>query len=306
MVLLLSFGFFGSVRQLMNATHSALAGVSAADKVEKLLAIDTTRPYDPTLPVEKEPYPGIRMEHVSFGYQAGRPLRDVTLEIPKGKVTALVGLSGSGKSTIASLLMRFHDWEKGRILLEGRDLVSLTPEELRRRVILVPQTVSLYSGTIRENLRMAAPNATEEELLEALGQVRLKEWVLSQPEGWTLCGGRRGKTFWGPAAEDGHCPGVLCRAEYILFDEATSSVDRDSEQEIWNCIGELAQTRTLLIISHRLSTIRDADVIYVLEKGQVSQRGSHRELMAQPGLYRRLVEEQAQLEQQGEEECCHG
>ena len=86
----------------------------------------------------------------------------------------------------------------------------------------------------------------------------------------------------------------------------SSSVDRDSEQEIWNCIGELAQTRTLLIISHRLSTIRDADVIYVLEKGQVSQRGSHRELMAQPGLYRRLVEEQAQLEQQGEEECCHG
>ena len=308
MVLLLSFGFFGSVRQLMNATHSALAGVSAADKVEKLLAIDTTRPYDPALPVEKEPYPGIRMEHVSFGYQGREAaLRDVTLEIPKGKVTALVGLSGSGKSTIASLLMRFYDWEKGRILLEGRDLVSLTPEELRRRVILVPQTVSLYSGTIRENLRMAAPNATEEELLEALGQVRLKEWVLAQPAGLdTSVGDAGGKLSGGQRQKMGIARALLCRAEYILFDEATSSVDRDSEQEIWNCIGELAQTRTLLIISHRLSTIRDADVIYVLEKGQVSQRGSHRELMAQPGLYRRLVEEQAQLEQQGEEECCHG
>ena len=136
-------------------------------------------------------------------------MRDVSLEIPKGKVTALVGLSGSGKSTIASLLMRFYDWEKGRILLEGRDLVSLTPEELRRRVILVPQTVSLYSGTIRENLRMAAPNATEEELLEALGQVRFKG-VGAVPAGGPghLCGGRRGKTFWGPAAEDGHCPGA--------------------------------------------------------------------------------------------------
>ena len=98
---------------------------------------------------------------------------------------------------------------------------------------------------------------------------------------------------------------LLCRAEYILFDEATSSVDRNSEQEIWSCINELAQTRTLLIISHRLSTIRDADMIYVLENGQVSQRGSHLELMAEPGLYRRLVEEQAKLEQPGEEESCH-
>lgn len=174
-------------------------------------------------------------------------------------------------------------------------------------MILVPQTVSLYSGTIRENLRMAAPSATDGELLEALDQVRLKEWVLSQPEGLdTFVGDAGGKLSGGQRQKMGIARALLCRAEYILFDEATSSVDRDSEQEIWNCIGELAQTRTLLIISHRLSTIRDADVIYVLEKGQVSQRGSHRELMAQPGLYRRLVEEQAQLEQQGEEECCHG
>ena len=158
-----------------------------------------------------------------------------------------------------------------------------------------------------ENLRMAAPSATDGELLEALDQVRLKEWVLSQPEGLdTFVGDAGGKLSGGQRQKMGIARALLCRAEYILFDEATSSVDRDSEQEIWNCIGELAQTRTLLIISHRLSTIRDADVIYVLEKGQVSQRGSHRELMAQPGLYRRLVEEQAQLEQQGEEECCHG
>lgn len=306
MVLLLSFGFFGSVRQLMNATHSALAGVSAADKVEKLLAIDTTRPYDSSLPAEKDSS-GIRVDHVSFRYP-GRDaaLRDISLEIPKGKVTALVGLSGSGKSTIASLLMRFSDWEKGRILLDGRDLVSLTPEELRRRVILVPQTVSLYSGTIRENLRMAAPNATDQELLEALDQVRLKEWVLAQPEGLSASvGDAGGKLSGGQRQKMGIARALLCRAEYILFDEATSSVDRNSEQEIWSCINELAQTRTLLIISHRLSTIRDADMIYVLENGQVSQRGSHLELMAEPGLYRRLVEEQAKLEQPGEEESCH-
>ena len=163
------------------------------------------------LPVEKAPYPGIRMEHVSFGYQGREAaLRDVSLEIPKGKVTALVGLSGSGKSTIASLLMRFHDWEKGRILLEGRDLVSLTPEELRRRVILVPQTVSLYSGTIRENLRMAAPQRHGGGTVGGFGPSAIKgSGVLAQPAGpGHLCGGCRREAFRRPAAEDRHCPGA--------------------------------------------------------------------------------------------------
>ena len=252
MVLMLSFGFFGSVRQLMNATHSALAGVSAADKVEKLLAIDTARPYRPDLPAEDPPYAGIRLEHVSFRYQGrSAALKNVSLDIPKGRVTALVGLSGSGKSTIAALMMRFYDLEQGRILLEGKDIVSLTPEELRRRIIMVPQTVSLYSGTIAENLRMAAPSATDGELLEALREVRLKDWVLAQPKGLdTPVGDAGGKLSGGQRQKIGIARALLCRAEYIIFDEATSSVDTDSEQEIWSCINDLAQTRTLIVISH--------------------------------------------------------
>lgn len=303
MILMLSFGFFGSVRQLMNATHSALAGVSAADKVEKLLAIDTARPYRPDLEKENIPYNGIRLEHISFGYQ-GRSavLRDVSLDIPKGKVTALVGLSGSGKSTIAALLMRFYDLEQGRILLEGKDVVCFTPDELRRRIIMVPQAVSLYSGTIAENLRMAAPEATDEELLEALREVHLKEWVLSQPKKLeTPVGDAGGKLSGGQRQKIGLARALLYHAEYIIFDEATSNVDMDSEREIWNCIHELAQTHTLIIISHRLSTIQNADRIYVLENGQISQSGKHTALMKEAGLYRRLVEEQARLEQMGEE-----
>lgn len=307
MVLLLSFGFFGSVRQLMSATHSALAGVSAADKVERLLAVDTSRPYHPDMPEEENPYDGIRLEHVSFRYQErNAALKDISLEIPKGKVTALVGLSGSGKSTIAALLMRFYDLENGRILLEGRDYTSFTPEELRRRVIMVPQTVHLYSGTLAENLRMAAPAATDEELMEVLREVRLKEWVLSQPDGLnTSVGDAGGKLSGGQRQKIGIARALLCKAEYIIFDEATSSVDMESEREIWSCIDELSQTRTLIIISHRLSTIQNADVIYVLENGQIAQKGIHEELMRKTGLYRQLVEEQAKLEQIGEEEILH-
>ncbi len=306
-VLLLSFGFFTSVRQLMNATHSALAGVAAADKVSRLLDIDTSRPYDPAIPQENPPYPGIRMENITFAY-AGRSaaLRGLSLSIPRGKTTALVGLSGCGKSTVAGLLMRFFDAADGSIVLEGRDYRTFTPEALRRHIILVPQTVSLFAGSVRDNLLLAAPGAPDSALLEALEQVRLKDWVLAQPDGLSTDVGDAGqKLSGGQRQKIGIARALLCQAPYIIFDEATSSVDIESEQEIWSCIEELANTRTLLIISHRLSTIRHADNIYVLERGQVAQCGTHAQLMAEPGLYRQLVEEQTRLERQGEEELRH-
>lgn len=298
MVLLLSYGFFSSVRQLMNATHTALAGVSAADKVEALLNMDTSRPYEPSRPMEPNPFAGIRMEHVRYAYPGRVPaLKDISLTIPKGKVTALVGLSGCGKSTIAGLLMRFFDPAEGRILLEGQDYLSLTPEELRQRVIMVPQQVSLFSGTIADNLRLASPKATDEELMESLEEVRLADWVRAQPKGlYTQVGDAGGKLSGGQRQKIGIARALLRQGEYIIFDESTSSVDVDSEREIWACIQRLALKRTLIIISHRLSSIRDADQIYVLSGGEVAQQGRHQQLMEQPGLYRQLVKEQNQLE----------
>lgn len=301
-ILMLSFSFFGSVRQLMNSTHSALSGVSAAEKVSKLLDLDTTRPYEPDLPVERNGYDGISVEHAVYAYEGRKTaVNDVSLSIPRGKVTALVGLSGCGKSTIAGLLMRFFDLQSGRILLEGRDYLTFTAEELRKKIIMVPQTVSLFSGTIGENLRIAAPEATDEELWEALEDVRLKEWVMAQPlKLETFVGDAGGKLSGGQRQKIGIARALLCRAEYIIFDEATSSVDMDSEQEIWNCIHELSATRTLIIISHRLSTIQGADQIYVLSGGKIAESGCHESLIKEDGLYRRLVEEQAALEKRGE------
>ena len=295
MVLLLSYSFFDSVRQLMGATHTALAGVSAAEKVSDLLDMDTSRPYCPDFPKDETGYMGIRMEHVSHTY-TGRniALKDVSLTIRRGKVTALAGLSGCGKSTVAGLLMRFFDPAGGRIVLEGRDYISFTPEELRKHIIMVPQSVSMFGGTIADNLRIAKEDASEEELLEALKQVRLKDWVLEQPDGLlTDVGDGGGRLSGGQRQKIGIARALLCQAEYIIFDEATSSVDVESEQEIWNCIDRLALTRTLIIISHRLSTTRDADCIYMMEDGRIVEQGTHSQLLAGNGKYAQMWNAQA-------------
>ena len=170
---------------------------------------------------------------------------------------------------------------------------------------MVPQSVSLFSGTIADNLRIAAPGCSDEELLKALEQVRLKAWVLAQPQGLDSDVGDAGARLSGGQRQKiGIARALLSKAEYIIFDEATSSVDMDSEREIWNCIHELSESRTLILISHRLSSIRDADCICVLSGGGVQQCGVHAQLMEQSGLYRRLVEEQEALERQGEVHIC--
>ncbi len=299
LLLMLGYSFFNAFRELLSATHSALTGVAAVDKVEKVLAIDTSRPYIKNAPKDPEQFSGIRLDHVSYSYEGRNvTLTDVSLRAERGKTTALVGLSGCGKSTSAALMMKFFDPASGRLYIDGDDYISLTPEELRKRIIMVPQSVNIFSGSIRDNLLMADPEATDEEMLEALDEVSLGEWVRSQPEGLDTDTGDSGARLSGGQRQKiGIARALLRKSEYIIFDEATSSVDEESEQEIWACIGRLAMSRTLIIISHRLSTIRNADRIYVLEAGRVSQSGSHDELMESGGLYRQLVEEQARLEE---------
>lgn len=297
-VLMLSYSYFSAIRQLMSASHSALTAISAAGKVEEILQTDTSRPYNPELPADPEHFDGIRMEHVSYGYEdRSRALQDVSLTIPRGSSVALVGLSGCGKSTAASLLMRFCDPDQGTIFIEGKEYRSVTPQQLRTNIAMVPQQVNLFSGTIRENLLLADPNANDEKLKEALSEAGLGSFLKTLPKGLDSDVGNAGAALSGGQRQKmGIARALLSEAQYMIFDEATSSVDPQSEREIWETIGRLSKTRTLIIISHRMSTIQNANCIYVLEKGVVAQRGSHAELMQQGGLYRELVTRQQAME----------
>lgn len=297
-VLMLSYSYFSAIRQLMSASHSALTAISAAGKVEEILQTDTSRPYNPELPADPEHFDGIRMEHVSYGYEGrSRALQDVSLTIPRGSSVALVGLSGCGKSTAASLLMRFCDPDQGTIFIEGKEYRSVTPQQLRTNIAMVPQQVNLFSGTIRENLLLADPNANDEKLKEALSEAGLGSFLKTLPKGLDSDVGNAGAELSGGQRQKmGIARALLSEAQYMIFDEATSSVDPQSEREIWETIGRLSKTRTLIIISHRMSTIQNANCIYILEKGVVAQRGSHAELMQQGGLYRELVTRQQAME----------
>jgi ATP-binding cassette subfamily C protein len=277
MVLMLSYGFFSSIRQLMSATHQALTGIAAAQNISALLDLESGRP---SLPYAVHPaadgFTGIRLRNIRFSYTGRKDvLKGIDLDIERGKVTALAGRSGCGKSTVAGLLMRFFDpaiQGENIITIEGVDYRCFSPDELRKRISMVPQQVGIFSGTIADNLRVAKPDASDGELWDVLDQARLKDWVASQPEGLSIDVGDGGvKLSGGQRQKIGIARVLLSPAPYLIFDEATSSVDVENEQDIWACIAGLARTRTLIIISHRLSTIRNADTIYVLEKGRVAE-----------------------------------
>ena len=297
-VLMLSYSYFSAAKELMNASHSALTAIAAAGKVEEILDTDTSRPYEPSLPEDPKQFEGIRMDHVSYGYEGrSRALQDISLTVPKGKTVAMVGLSGCGKSTTASLLMRFCDPLSGKIYIEGKDYCSMKPEELRKHIAMVPQQVNLFSGTIRENLLLADPDAKDAALLEALEEAGLGAFIRSQSKGLDSDVGNAGSSLSGGQRQKmGIARALLSRAEYMIFDEATSSVDPQSEKEIWETIGHLAESRTLIIISHRMSSVQNADCIYVLKDGRVAQHGTHEALMAEGGLYKELVVRQQAME----------
>lgn len=238
----------------------------------------------------------LRFENVSFSYNEDRQiLRGISLEVPAGARYALVGPSGAGKSTIGRLLFRFYEPTSGRITIDGQEISKVTQKSLRDSIGVVPQDTVLFNDTLRANLEYARRGASFEELEEAAAMANLTEMIAAMPQGWETMVGERGlKLSGGEKQRVAIARAILKSPPILLFDEATSSLDSESEQEILNALQRLARRQTTIAIAHRLSTIVDSDHIVFLEKGEILEEGTHEELLALGGRYAELWRIQAE------------
>lgn len=232
----------------------------------------------------------VEFSHLSFGYEANRPvLSDINLLIEPYQTVALVGRSGSGKSTLVKLLLRYFEPQEGQILIDGHDIRTLDVGSYRRRLAIVHQEVDVFNGTLLDNLTYGNPNVVFEQVEEACQIARLDEVVQLLPQGYKTVVGERGVRLSGGQRQRlGIARALLVQPDVLIFDEATSSLDYESERSIQLAMRSILGTRTTIIIAHRLSTVREADKIVVLDKGRIVEVGSHNELLHHEGIYHRL------------------
>jgi len=283
-----------SMSRIVSHTQKAATG---AKRIFDILDHVSSVP-EPINPVHIEKVTGrIDINRVGFRYGNRAVLRDVSLNIQPGEMIGLVGHSGSGKSTLVNLICRFYDASEGSIKIDGTDIRSIPVSEYRQHIGLVLQEPFLFFGTIAENIAYGKPNATREEIVAAARAAHAHEFILRLPHGYDSVVGERGQALSGGERQRiSIARALLINPQILILDEATSSVDSTTEKEIQKALDNLVQGRTTIAIAHRLSTLRKADRLIVLDRGQIIEEGSHDELMIKDGTYRRMVETQARQE----------
>jgi ATP-binding cassette subfamily B protein len=284
--------FLDPINRLVNFTEQFQRGYTG---FQRMLEILDTEPDVSDRPgaIEADQLKGdISFEQVTFAYEKEHPvLKDISLEIPAGQTIALIGPSGAGKTTFCSLIPRFYNVSSGVVRIDGHDVRDYTLESLRRNVGVVQQDVYIFNSTIRDNIAYGRPGASDEDIIEAARKANIHDFIISLDDGYDTVVGERGVRFSGGQKQRLSIARVFLKNPPILIlDEATSSLDNESERLVQQALAALSENRTTLVIAHRLSTVKHADEIIVLTENGLAERGSHGSLLQQAGLYAHLYQ----------------
>ena len=281
-------------KSLTDAVSNAQRGIASMNRINEILDADNVI-HDSENPIEvKELTEKIEFNHLNFKYQDDYVIKDVSFSIPKGKSLALVGQSGSGKSTIANLLPRFYDLEEGEITIDGNNIKDISIKNLRNLMGVVTQDAILFNDTIANNISFGMENSSQEKITEAAKIANAHDFILQLPNGYeTNIGDGGGKLSGGQKQRISIARAVLKNPDILVLDEATSALDTESEKLVQDALNNLMKNRTSLIIAHRLSTIQHADEIIVMQDGKIMERGTHEDLINQKGIYTKLTDMQS-------------
>lgn len=289
----LAYNILTPAKAISRASYDMRRGNAAAERILEILDYDNPIKERENPVVIKDFTTAITLNNVTFAYAEQPVLTNFSLEVPKGKTVALVGQSGSGKSTIANLITRFYDVNQGAILIDGVDVKDMQTASLRKLIGVVSQDSILFNDTIKNNLLIGKPDATDEELITAAKIANAYEFINDLPEGFdTNIGDTGSKLSGGQKQRLSIARAVLKNPPIMVLDEATSALDTESERLVQNALENMMKHRTSIVIAHRLSTIQNADLIVVMQKGRIVEQGTHSELIQKNGMYKRLVEMQ--------------